>query len=155
MNKLLITLAGVALTACASAAPEDLQAFPAPEAGMTRYVIRLPALEQEADAQVELIVGRELEVDCNIHRFGAVLSEQVASGWGYRYYVIDRIDGPLSTMKACPEDTRERRFVSAPLGDSLVPYNSRLPMVVYVPDGFDLRYRVWSAGAETQGASLE
>jgi ecotin len=94
-------------------------------------------------------------VDCNIHRFGAVLSEQVASGWGYSYYVIDRIDGPLSTMMACPEETRERRFVSAPLGDSLVPYNSRLPLVVYVPDGFDVRYRVWSAGAATQSASPE
>lgn len=155
MNKLLITLTGVALTACASAAPEDMAAFPAAGEGMTRHVIRLPALDTEAGARVELIVGRVLDVDCNTHWFAAALSELVASGWGYSYYVIDRIDGPASTMKACPDATLESRFVSARLDDALIRYNSRLPLVVYVPEGFALRYRVWSAGEQTLEAEPE
>ena len=30
----------------------------------------------------------------------------------------------------------------------LLRYNSRLPVVVYVPQGFDVRYRIWTAGAQ-------
>ena len=30
---------------------------------------------------------------------------------------------------------------------TLVRYNSRLPVVVFVPEGMALRYRVWRAGA--------
>jgi len=49
-------------------------------------------------------------------------------------------------MMACPpsqENTDE--FVTV-VGDGFLQrYNSRLPMVVYVPEGFELRYRIWVA----------
>ena len=32
----------------------------------------------------------------------------------------------------------------------LLRYNSRLPIVVYVPEGVEVRYRLWSAAAEVQ-----
>jgi ecotin len=28
----------------------------------------------------------------------------------------------------------------------LINYNSKLPVVVYVPEGMDLKYRIWKAG---------
>ncbi len=28
----------------------------------------------------------------------------------------------------------------------LLRYNSKLPVVVYVPEGFEVRYRIWQAG---------
>ncbi len=155
MKYCLITFLGIGLTACASAAPGDLEAFPAAEDGMQRHVIRLPALEDEDAARVELIAGRDLEVDCNQHWYSASLSEQNISGWGYSYYVIEQMGGPASTLKACPGEPRERRFVSARLGESLLRYNSRLPLVVYIPEGFELRYRVWSASDEIRAASSE
>jgi ecotin len=34
-------------------------------------------------------------------------------------------------------------------------YNSKLPVVVYVPEGFQVRYRVWEAGAEIGSARAE
>ncbi|MDR5661259.1 ecotin, partial [Burkholderia cenocepacia] len=33
--------------------------------------------------------------------------------------------------------------------------NSRLPLVVYVPDGFDVRYRVWHASKDVQQAAKQ
>ena len=122
---------------------------------MQRHVIRLPALDDEDASKVELVVGRELEVDCNQHWYGASLSKEVVSGWGYSFYVIEKMGGPASTLKACPGETKERRFVTARLGDSLLRYNSRLPLVVYVPKGFEVRYRVWSASDETGVADSE
>jgi ecotin len=31
-------------------------------------------------------------------------------------------------------------------------YNSRMPIVVYVPKGAEVRYRIWKAGKETNAA---
>jgi ecotin len=33
-----------------------------------------------------------------------------------------------------------------------VPYNSRLPIVVYAPAGYEVRYRIWQAAKETHKA---
>jgi ecotin len=47
---------------------------------------------------------------------------------------------------ACPlahENTNE--FVTV-VGDGFLQrYNSSLPMVIYVPEGFGVRYRIWAA----------
>jgi ecotin len=32
----------------------------------------------------------------------------------------------------------------------LIRYNSRLPIVVYVPEGVEVHYRVWQAGQEIE-----
>jgi ecotin len=32
----------------------------------------------------------------------------------------------------------------------LFRYNSRLPIVVYAPEGVEIRYRIWSAGPEAK-----
>lgn len=39
-----------------------------------------------------------------------------------------------------------REFVSLGGDPYLVRYNSKLPVVVYVPEGVEVRYRIWSAG---------
>ncbi len=152
MNRFLVALAGVAIAGCATASPDELEPFPAASGGQVRHVIRLPALDDEATARVELLVGKDLEVDCNQHWFGGSLTSAVVEGWGYRYYVVDGIGGPASTLKACPDDSRQLRFVQVRLGEQLLGYNSRLPLVVYAPEGFEVRYRIWRAGDEIESA---
>ena len=34
----------------------------------------------------------------------------------------------------------------------LIRYNSKLPVVVYVPDEFEVRYRIWTAGDRVERA---
>jgi ecotin len=35
----------------------------------------------------------------------------------------------------------------------LIRYNNRLPVVVYVPEGEDVRYRIWRAEPESKEAN--
>ncbi len=155
MNRFLTTLVGFAIAGCATASPDDLKPFPEASDGQVRHVIRLPALDDEAAAKVELIVGKDLEVDCNTHWFGGSLTAEIVQGWGYNYYVVDGIGGPASTLKACPEGTKDIRFVSVRFEEPLLRYNSRLPIVVYAPEDFEVRYRIWQAGADIESATPE
>jgi ecotin len=134
---------------------DDLQPWPPASEGEVRYVIRLAAMPDEAAHGVELVIGRDMEIDCNQHWFGGKFEHQVVSGWGYPLYRLTSVAGPASTMMACPEEEKRRAFVQVRLEDPFVRYNSKLPLVVYVPDGFSVRYRTWSADGETQQAPAE
>ncbi|WP_150320899.1 serine protease inhibitor ecotin, partial [Enterobacter hormaechei] len=96
------------------------------EKGMKRQVIQLPVQQDEANYKVELLIGKTLEVDCNQHRLGGQLESKTLEGWGYDYYVFDKVTSPVSTMMACPDGKKEKKFVTAYLGDnSLLRYNSK------------------------------
>ncbi len=134
----------------------DLKPYPAPEAGFERWVFRVPALVQEEDRKVEIVVGKTLSVDCNPTWFGGDLEQRTADGWGYPFYVLEKVGGPASTLMACPPgQERTEAFVSVQGQGFLRRYNSKLPMVVYVPEGFQVRYRIWSAGADVGRALPE
>lgn len=125
----------------------DLQAFPAPERGQVRRVIRLPTERDENALRVGVIVGRTMWVDCNRQVFSARLEERTAKGWGYNYFVVTNVGPPASTMMACPTNARTRQFVRS-ADEPLLRYNSRLPLVIFAPADVEVRYRIWRAGQE-------
>jgi ecotin len=145
----------------AALAADDLKPFPEPGIGYRRVVIRLPAVDAPDDHQVELILGKMMEVDCNRHFLSGQLKRKVAQGWGYDYLVLGNISGPASTMMACPPGEPKRTaFVRVILGrdDALngwQRYNPKLPIVVYVPDGIEVRYRIWTADKQSATAPAE
>lgn len=47
----------------------------------------------------------------------------------------------------CPPGSERTAFVRSS-DETLVRYNSRLPLVVYTPEDVELRYRVWRGGEE-------
>ena len=144
-------LAGVIAPAFGAPPAEDeLEPYPPPGEGVTRAVFRVPARDNEDDRMVEILVGRTMLVDCNRTWFGGELQTRVAQGWGYPYYVLERVGPAASTLMACPPDEARKEAFVAVRGEGFVQrYNSRLPVVVYVPEGFEVRYRIWAAGAET------
>lgn len=152
-----ILLSILLLGACTSAMSknDDLKPWPAAAAGESRYVIRLEAMQDEASHGVELVIGKELEIDCNRHWFGGRLERQVVSGWGYPLYRLTSVAGPASTMMACPGEEKRTAFVVVNLEDPMLRYNSKLPIVVYVPEDFSVRYRTWSADGDAVEASVE
>lgn len=167
-NKTLIVIGFVTLfagTAQATVAdrsalnPQSLEKVaPYPEAkkGMTRQVIWLPQQKNEDNYKVELLIGEERETDCNRQSMSATLETKTLEGWGYDYLVVNTLSGPVSTMMACPDNSREKTFVTANLGENAMQrYNSRLPLVVYVPQGAEVRYRLWKADEEVQKAQLK
>ena len=146
----LLTLSGSAL----AAGHPELKAFPPADDGMERFVIVLPHKERgkEGDFRVEIIVGREMLTDgVNRVRLGNSIEPRTLEGWGYTYYEVAGPSETISTLMAPPEGApKVKAFVTAaPLQ---VRYNSRLPIVVYVPSGYEVRYRIWSASETIQKA---
>lgn len=143
----------LAIAACATSSVEaqpsgtahsELKAYPEAKAGQTRHVIELPALQNEDEMKVELIVGQTQTIDCNQHMLGGELKEETVQGWGYTYHILPDVRGGASTMMGCPPGSDREAFVTLPQ-QTLVRYNSKLPVVVYTPDTVELRYRLWSA----------
>jgi ecotin len=55
-------------------------------------------------------------------------------------------------MAVDPNAPLVERFISVGGEPQLLRYNSRLPVVVYVPDGVEVRYRIWRADPSTTPA---
>ena len=139
-----------------SADHPELKAFPAAKDKMERLVIVLPCKErgEEDGFQVELIVGKMMETDgVNQVRLGTSFREQDLKGWGYKYYEVAGSSQTMTTLIGVPPGTPTvNKFVS---GSSLkIRYNSRLPIVIYMPagEGYEVRYRIWSAADEFKQA---
>jgi ecotin len=82
--------------------------------------------------------------------------EKVAEGWGYPYFVLESVTDAASTRMACPPGMKEQEaLVQVQSNEGLVRYNSKLPVVVYIPNGFEVHYRIWTAGEETGVAQAE
>ena len=131
----------------AEAGASDLTAYPAATRGQKRHVIRLPQMQNEDSAKIELIVGKTQQIDCNHHMYGGQLQERTAEGWGYNYYVLDSLGQGATTLMGCPDNSTRTAFVRSS-SETIIRYNSKLPVVVYTPEDVELRYRVWRSGDE-------
>lgn len=143
---MMVALAGAQVVG----AVDYMKAFPAAEAGETRYVLQLPKLENEAGCKVELQVGKVELLDAANHYFiGGKIEAEPVSGWGFTRYVVREL-GPLvgTKMGVDPNAPEVERFITLGGPTYLIPYNSGVPLVVYVPQGAEVRYRIWHAGAE-------
>ena len=125
----------------------ELKAFPAAKAGMERFVILLPHKERAEETQfkVELFAGKEMLTDgVNIIRLGNTIESKPLSGWGYTYYEVTGSGQAASTLMAPPENAPQvKKWVAAP--SLFIDYNSRLPIVIYAPTGYIIKYRLWQA----------
>lgn len=137
--------ASLLFTTISLADSDDLAPYPAASAGQVQHVIRLPGLGDEAAAKVEIIVGKTMTIDCNQHFFGGRLEQKTAEGWGYDYFVLESLGSGASTLMGCVEGSEREAFVRSS-SETLVRYNSKLPVVIYTPDDVEVRYRVWRAG---------
>jgi len=133
-------------------AADHLKAFPPAEEGMTRHVLELPETKDDSAFKVELIVGKTVKTDAvNRYFFGGNIEAVNIEGWGFTRYVVAKL-GPMAGTLMAPDPNAPQvdRFVSLGGEPCLIRYNSRLPVVVYVPDGVEVRYRIWSAGSESK-----
>lgn len=122
---------------------KNLEAFPKATEGMVRHVIELGKKSDESLYKVEIIPGKTMSVDCNQHFLLGNLEEKDLEGWGYNYYEFTSNGQTRSTLMACNKPNTNK-FVT---GETiLVRYNSKLPIVVYAPKGYEIKYRIWKAG---------
>ncbi len=138
-------------------AADIMKAFPPAEVGMVRYVLQLPKQEDESTARVELIVGKTVQVDeANTYFFAGRIEKESIKGWGYTRYWVQKI-GPMAgtLMGVDPSAPKVDRFITLGGEPYLIRYNSRMPVVVYVPEGVEVRYRIWTAGTEIKALQEE
>lgn len=129
--------------------------YPAAKPDQARQVIHLPEVPQEENLKVQLMVVKTMKVDCNKHAFGGELVEHNLEGWGYPYYSIEKLNGPMATLMACPNQEQTEEFVQLRGPDFFLDYNSRLPIVVYTPADAEVKYRIWQAGYRVEDAVKE
>ena len=133
-------------------AEDNMKAFPPAGPGMVRHVLQLPAQGDEASFKVELIVGKTVQLEAgNRYFFAGKIEAETIQGWGFARYKLDQLGPMAGTLMAVdPNAPKVARFI--PLGGDpyLIRYNSRLPVVVYVPEGVEVRYRIWSASPEAE-----
>jgi len=149
-----ITLVLVAILAGSSLYAEpvkkdNIHMFPQAQEGFVRHVIEVPKTDNDHDHRVELLIGKNMMVDCNHHSFSGKIESVTLKGWGYKYLEVSNIQSGPSTMMACREPKTEK-FIS--IRDTLRRYNSRSPIVAYIPEGYEVRYRIWNADDNVQQA---
>lgn len=138
---------GFAVTSLSVSAADNLKAFPAAEAGMTRHVLTLPEQKDESAFQVEIIVGKTVELEpANRYFFTGKIEAVNIEGWGFTRYVLSNLGPMAGTLMAVdPQAPKEKRFIALGGEPFLIRYNSKLPVVVYVPEGAEVRCRIWQA----------
>ena len=156
MNKLYLLIAILLLSSMLPAhAMDNMKVFPSANQGKVRYVLQLPKQDDESAFKVELIVGKTVQVDeRNNYFLGGKIEEETIQGWGFPRYIVSKI-GPMAgtRMAIDPNAPKVTRFIKLGGDPYLVRYNSHLPIVVYVPEGVEVLYRIWTA--ETKAKAIE
>ena len=137
-----------------SFAADNMKAFPPADEGMVRYVINLPEQADETEWRVELLVGQTVQLDAaNRYFFAGTLETETIEGWGFDRHILRQLGPMAGTLMAVnPDAPKVERFITLGGEPRLLRYNSRLPLVVYVPEGVEVRYRFWRADAEVASA---
>lgn len=120
-----------------------LAPFPAASNGMVRHVIYVDRQSDESLYKVEIIPGKVMRVDNNIHILSGKMEEKTVEGWGYTYYEFTSNGQTASTLMASVGPQVDK-FISAQ--SVMARYNSKMPVVVYAPEGYQVHYRIWKAG---------
>ena len=128
----------------------DIKAYPPAEKGMVRHILHLPKKDNESLFRIELIVGKTMRLDkSNQYFFGGSIEPLTVAGWGYTYYKVKSL-GPMAgtLMAADPAAPKTDRFITLGGKPYFIRYNSRTPIVVYIPEDAEVLYKIWSTEAE-------
>ena len=132
-------------------AADNMKAFPSAEDGMVRHVLHLTEQDNETGFKVELVIGQTVKIDKgNQYFFGGSIEREIIQGWGFSCYKVSELGPMAGTLMAVdPDAPKVDRFITLGGEPYLIRYNSRLPVVVYAPEGVEVRYRIWNAGPDT------
>jgi ecotin len=123
----------------------DISMFPKAKDGHKLVYIELEPINNETNFQIELYAGKIAEVDCNNYSLMGKFTETNLTGWGYTYFTFESNGHLRSTMMACPDAEKSEKFVIST--SEFMGYNSKLPIVIYVPDSIAVKYKIWERQA--------
>ncbi|MFV0151715.1 ecotin family protein [Empedobacter stercoris] len=122
----------------------DYSMYPEAKEGYEQKIIVLQPQTNEENYSVEIFAGKKVMVDsCNRFFLSGNFDQKTVEGWGYNYINFESNGNVGGTMMMCPDNQSVEKTIYA---QSLqTRYNSKLPIVVYVPKGYTLEYRIWKA----------
>ncbi|GAA4881485.1 ecotin family protein [Ferrimonas pelagia] len=121
---------------------------------LVRHIFHFPAGTEVAQ-QVEIQAYTVAQLaPCNSYRGKGELSWQNLQGWGYGYGEVTGFEPGVyaSTLAACPDLPKEA--VEVMIGQSLQRHSGQYPLVVYAPEGVEIRARRWQPQDWNQGEQL-
>ncbi|MBH1960139.1 MAG: ecotin family protein [Flavobacteriia bacterium] len=125
----------------------DTGVFPKAEKNQKKVVIEVPHSSEDNNKKIEIFVGKNMETDkCNRYSLTGIFTSKDLKGWGYNYLVFNSNGNAVSTMMGCAEKGTRNQFVHA--AGYLMDYNGRIPVVLYVPEGFDVKYKIYKADTD-------
>ena len=141
----------------------NLTGYPVPAPGLKRWVIQPSGLLPKSadplisahplDWRIQLIVGQTVRLDCNTKRLSGtgMTMRMLPKASGKALFEVKGPVAVISTKMACADDQPTRTsFLSLGKQPYLVPYNASWPIVVDLPVGTELRWRVWKAETRQQ-----
>lgn len=123
---------------------EALKAFPQAKANEKQVYIQVPEMNNEENYKIEVFIGKNEMVDCNHYFMMGNIKEINLEGWGYTYFKVESNGQKGGTLMGCMDDSKVEKFIT--LEPKIFGYNSRLPLVFYIPNDFIVKYKVYSAG---------
>ncbi|MFZ4262818.1 ecotin family protein [Sphingobacterium sp. HJSM2_6] len=130
----------------------DPALFPQPDKGYKKMIIEVPYSSNDALKKIEFLVGKTMEVDgCNHFALQGTLEKKDLQGWGYEYYVFQTKGEVIATQMGCPDAPKRQLFVAAQ--PTLVRYNGKMPIVIYVPEEYDVQFKIYQTDKEVYRAA--
>ncbi len=129
----------------------DITPFPKAEKGMRQVVIEVPHSNNDANKKIEIFVGKSMQTDgCNRIWLSGQFSKSELKGWGYDYLTFKTDGSTPSTNMACPNAAPKNEFVKSQ--GYFTDYNGRMPIVLYIPDGYEAKFRIYKAEKDLYSA---
>lgn len=125
---------------------ENAKKFPE-KAGLKKYVLYLPELEndEETNLKVELFPPKTPEANFDTQFWSGKFETGQVDGFNFDYWIFHPAVANEQTIE--PSAKSDIRHNRTGFENKLVAYNSRLPIVVYAPEGYGINYKIW----ETNG----
>lgn len=118
--------------------------------GYHANTIKADPKENEELYKIQVVPGKTMEVDCNKYFLNGKY-ERKTNRVGSTYFVFLSDGKAGSTMMGCPDNSKHTAFVTGPT--IFTEYTSRSPIVVYTPDGIELKHRIWEGSKELKQMS--
>ncbi|WP_244614359.1 ecotin family protein [Elizabethkingia argenteiflava] len=129
-----------------------LEAFPPPQKGQKQMVIEVPHSANDINKKIEIFVGKTMQTDgCNKTFLSGEFKNTPLEGWGYTYLTFTTKGDIGSTRKACRDAHPKMEFVTS--SGYLTDYNGRMPIVLYIPEGYDAKYKIYQADPDFYSAT--
>ena len=118
--------------------------YPIPQEGWDKIEVALPAIKKGmGEYRVEFTVGFEMETDlCNPYYLIGEWTEHEVKDTDLVYFIASTKGQVVKAMNECPNEKMKSQFVG--LKSNSMLHNGGQSLVVYMPEGYQLRYRLWS-----------